>query len=116
MVQEILKLAEKHNLATKKLADFKVGDTLSVSMRIREGAKERIQAFAGTVIQIRGAGLGKTFTVRKSSNGVFVERIFPFNSPLISEVKKTRSGKVRRAKIFYIREQIGKSARIKEDK
>jgi large subunit ribosomal protein L19 len=92
------------------------GDTVSVSLRIREGEKERIQSFQGVVIQTRGKGMGKTITVRKVSGGVYVERIFPYYSPLISEIKTVRRGKTRRAKLYYLRKLSGKSTRIKEDK
>lgn len=93
---------------------FKPGDTVAVSYRIIEGAKERIQIFRGDVIQIKGTGTNKTFTVRKISHGVGVERIFPFNSPAVAMVKNLKKGKVRRAKLYYLRELTGKSARIKE--
>ena len=112
-MQEIIKKVEKKFLDTKH-PDFGVGDTIAVSLRIKEGEKERIQVYKGTVIQIRGAGTGKTFTVRKSSGNVYVERIFPFYSPLIAEIKNTRKGKVRRAKLYYLRQRSGKSVRIKE--
>ncbi len=93
---------------------FKSGDTVSVSYKIREGDKERIQVFRGDVIQIKGSGTSKTFTVRKISNGVGVERVFPFNSPFIADIKNLKKGAVRRARLYYLRELSGKSARIKE--
>lgn len=93
---------------------FKSGDTVSVSYKIREGDKERIQAFRGDVIQIKGTGSTKTFTVRKISNGVGVERVFPFNSPFIADIQNLKKGAVRRARLYYLRELSGKSARIKE--
>lgn len=93
---------------------FKSGDTVSVSYKIKEGDKERIQVFRGDVIQIKGNGTSKTFTVRKISNGVGVERVFPFNSPFIAEIKNLKKGAVRRARLYYLRELSGKSARIKE--
>lgn len=93
---------------------FKSGDTVSVSYKIREGDKERIQVFRGDVIQIKGSGISKTFTVRKISNGVGVERVFPFNSPFIADIKNLKKGAVRRARLYYLRELSGKSARIKE--
>ena len=92
------------------------GDTVSVSLRIREGDKERVQCFQGVVIQTRGKGMGKTITIRKVSGGIYVERIFPYYSPLISEIKTVRRGKTRRAKLYYLRKLSGKSTRIKEDK
>ena len=95
---------------------FKPGDTVAVSYKIVEGSKERIQIFRGDVIQIKGAGVSKTFTVRKISNGVGVERIFPLNSPNIVEVKNLKKGRVRRARLYYLRELSGKSARVREKK
>ncbi len=114
-LQEIIKQAEK-KYATKNTADFMPGDTVSVSLRILEGDKERLQAFSGVVMQKRGSGMGKSFTLRKASGNVFVERTFPLHSPLISEIKVLRKGKVRRAKLFYLRAMSGKSTRIKEKK
>ncbi|MFP4416570.1 MAG: 50S ribosomal protein L19 [Chitinispirillaceae bacterium] len=96
--------------------DFNPGDSVSISIRIQEGDKSRIQPFQGVVIQKRGSGLGKTFTVRKSSGNVYVERVFPEHSPLISEIKVTRRGKVRRSKLYYLRGLTGKATRIKEKK
>ena len=96
--------------------DFRPGDSIVVSYRIVEGAKERIQDFRGDVIQIKGTGATKTFTVRKISNGVGVERIFPFASPVIAGIKVLKRGKVRRAKLYYLRDLVGKKARIKERK
>ena len=96
---------------------FKSGDTLIVTYRIKEGDKERLQKFKGVVIQIKGGSPAtKTFTIRKISNGVGVERIFPFNSPFIESIEVNKVGKVRRARIFYLRELSGKKARIKEKK
>ena len=108
-VQEIL--AHK-----AKLPNFRAGDTITVSYKIKEGEKERIQEFSGVVIQRKGHGATRTFTVRKISNGVGVERIFPDNSPFIDGVEITKKGDVRRAKLFYIRELTGKKARIQERK
>lgn len=93
---------------------FKAGDNVVVNYKIIEGDKFRIQAFRGDVIQIKGHGANKTFTVRKMSNGVGVERIFPYSSPSIESVELLKRGKVRRARLFYLREMIGKKARIKE--
>ncbi|MCI6318949.1 MAG: 50S ribosomal protein L19 [Bacteroidales bacterium] len=96
---------------------FKAGDTLIVTYRIKEGDKERLQKFKGVVIQIKGGSPAtKTFTIRKISNGIGVERIFPFNSPFIESIEVNKVGKVRRARIFYLRELSGKKARIKEKK
>ncbi len=96
------------------IADFKVGDTVKVHFKIVEGKTERIQVYEGLVISFKNSGIGKTFTVRKNSYGVGVERIFPFHSPRIAKVELVRPGKVRRAKLYYIRDKIGKAAKIKE--
>ena len=95
---------------------FNPGDTLRVHVRIKEGDKERVQVFQGTVIGRRGGGLGETFTVRKVSGGVGVERIFPLHSPNIAKIERIREGQVRRAKLYYLRGLTGKSARIAEKK
>lgn len=106
--------------ANEKVASypsFKAGDTITVTYRIKEGDKERLQKFKGVVIQLRGASPAtKTFTIRKISNGVGVERIFPFESPFIDSIEINKYGKVRRARIFYLRKLSGKKARIKERK
>lgn len=93
---------------------FRAGDTVSVDFKIIEAGKERIQTFTGVVIQRRGTGVSETFTVRKISNNIPVERIFPLNSPRIATIKVNRLGKVRRARLFYMRDLQGKAARIKE--
>ena len=96
---------------------FKAGDTITVTYRIKEGDKERLQSFRGVVIQISGATpYTKTFTIRKVSNGIGVERIFPYESPAIDSIELNKVGKVRRARIFYLRNLSGKKARIKEAK
>jgi len=100
----------------KTIPPFRSGDTLRVNVRVKEGEKERLQAFEGVCISRRGAGVSETFTVRKISNGVGVERIFPVHSPMLSEITVVRRGRVRRAKLFYLRNVTGKSARIKEKK
>lgn len=100
----------------KNFPAFKAGDTITVTYKIKEENKERLQKFRGIVIQKRGAGAVKTFTVRKISNGVGVERIFPFSSPFIEDIEVNKYGKVRRARIFYLRGLTGKKARIKEKK
>ena len=106
--------------ANEKVASypkFKAGDTVTVTYRIKEGDKERLQKFRGVIIQIKGAARAtKTFTIRKISNGIGVERIFPFQSPFIESIEINKVGKVRRARIFYLRELSGKKARIKEKK
>jgi large subunit ribosomal protein L19 len=96
------------------LDDFNVGDTVKVHFKIVEGKNERIQVYEGLVIAIKNARLGKTFMVRKNSYGVGVERVFPLHSPRIVKVELSRPGKVRRAKLYYIRDKIGKAAKIKE--
>jgi large subunit ribosomal protein L19 len=100
----------------KEIPPFRAGDTLRVNVRVKEGDKERLQAFEGVCIARRGAGVSESFTVRKISNGVGVERIFPVHSPMLSEITVVRRGRVRRAKLFYLRNVTGKSARIKEKK
>jgi len=110
---DIIQVITKEQLRTD-LPEYKVGDTVKVHYKIKEGSKERIQAFQGIVIQQKGAGVSKTFTVRKVSNGIGVERIFPANSPLIDKIEVVRYGQVRRAKLFYLRTARGKAARIKE--
>ena len=97
------------------IPDFRSGDTVNVGVKVIEGNKTRVQSFEGVVIAISsGGGIDKTFTVRKISNGIGVERIFPYFSPVIESVKLNRRGKVKQARIFYMRERSGKSARIKE--
>lgn len=112
---DLVQQVTKKDLRTD-LKDFKVGDTIKVNYKIKEGSKERIQSFQGIVIQKRGIGMSKTFTVRKISNGVAVERIFPKNSPLIDSIDVVRYGHVRRSKLFYLRKVKGKAARVKEKK
>lgn len=113
---DLIKLVHQQLNTQPDYPDFKSGDSIIVSYKIVEGAKERIQDFRGDVLQIKGSGAGKTFTVRKISNGVGVERIFPFASPHIVEIKLVKKGKVRRAKLFYLRDLVGKKAKIKEKK
>ncbi len=96
------------------LPDFRAGDTVKVHVRVREGAKERIQIFQGVVISRRGSGTRETFTVRKVSGGIGVERIFPLHSPVIGQIEVVRRGKVRRAKLYYLRKLRGRAARIEE--
>lgn len=96
------------------IPDFKAGDTIAVDYKIHEGARERIQRFQGVVIAIKGSGVGRTCTVRKISNGIGVERILPLHSPKIKKLEKISSGRVRRSKLYYLRERTGKAAKIKE--
>lgn len=95
---------------------FRAGDTLRVNVRVKEGEKERVQAFEGVCIARRGSGVSETFTVRKISNGIGVERIFPVHSPMLAEVIVQRRGRVRRAKLYYLRHLTGKATRIRERK
>ena len=112
---DLIKIAEQAFAGEKKeYPEFRAGDTLTVTYKIKEGDKERLQKFRGVVIQRRGAGSTETFTIRKVSNGVGVERIFPFASPFIESIVVEKRGKVRRARIFYLRNLTGKKARIKE--
>ncbi|HAH79308.1 MAG TPA: 50S ribosomal protein L19 [Ruminococcaceae bacterium] len=98
----------------KELPEFEIGDTVRVDVNIREGDRERIQAFEGTVIARKGSGVSETFTVRRVSYGVGVERVFPIHSPNVKNVKVVRRGNIRRAKLYYIRNRVGKSAKVKE--
>lgn len=93
---------------------IEIGDTVRVSVKIREGDKERIQAFEGTVIARKGSGVAETFTVRRLSYGVGVERVFPIHSPNVADVTVVRKGRVRRAKLYYLRGRVGKAAKVKE--
>lgn len=104
---------EREGLRTD-IPEFGAGDTVRVSVRVREGDKERLQAFEGVCIGRRGAGTSETFTVRKVSAGVGVERIFPLHSPAVASIEVVRTGRVRRAKLYYLRKLSGKKARIKE--
>lgn len=98
----------------KELPSFSIGDTVRVGVRIREGKTERVQMFEGTVIAIKGSGISKTFTVRRVSYGVGVERVFPLHSANVDSVEVIRKGKVRRAKLYYLRDRVGKAAKVKE--
>lgn len=111
---ELIKVAEKAFEVPKEHPNFKSGDTVTVHYKIIEGNKERIQSFRGVVIQCKGQGSTETFTVRKISSGVGVERIFPMFSPFIDKIEVNKLGKVRRARIYYLRKLTGKKARIKE--
>lgn len=116
---DLIKLVEESFSQNKAASypEFKAGDTITITYRIKEGDKDRLQNFRGVVIQISGATpYTKTFTVRKISNGVGVERIFPYESPFIENIEVNKVGKVRRARIFYLRGLAGKKARIKEAK
>ena len=97
-----------------KIPAFEPGDTVVIKYKIKEGNKERAQAYKGVVLQVKGSGKNKTFTVRKMSDGIGVERIFPLNSPNLESIAVTKKGKVRRAKLYYLRSAVGKKTRIKE--
>ena len=98
----------------QEIPAFEVGDTVRIGVNIREGDKERVQMFEGTVIARKGSGISETFTVRRVSYGVGIERVFPIHSPNVKEVKVIRRGKVRRAKLYYLRDSVGKAAKVKE--
>lgn len=98
----------------KEIPSFSIGDTVNVSIKIKEGEKERIQVFTGVVIGRQGGGIRETFTVRKISYGVGVEKVFPIHSPLLENVKVVKQGVVRRAKLYYLRDKKGKAAKVKE--
>ena len=93
---------------------FEVGDTVRVMVKIKEGNRERLQAFEGTVIAKKHGGVAETFTVRRVAHGCGVERVFPMHSPNVAEIKVTRHGKVRRSKLYYLRDRVGKAAKVKE--
>ena len=112
---DLIKVAENaFAVETKEQPQFKAGDTITVHYKIREGNKERIQNYRGVVIQVKGTGVTKTFTVRKMSGNIGVERIFPLYSPFIAQIEVNKKGSVRRAKLYYLRALTGKKARIKE--
>ncbi|MDP3296299.1 MAG: 50S ribosomal protein L19 [Thermodesulfovibrionia bacterium] len=98
----------------RDITPFRVGDTVRVSIQVKEGDKERLQAFEGIVIGRKGSGIRETFTVRKISYGIGVEKVFPIHSPLISKIELIKEGKVRRAKLYYLRGKKGKAAKVKE--
>ena len=112
---DLIKVAEQAFLGDKKeFPEFKSGDTITVEYKIKEGNKERIQKYRGVVIQRRGSGSSETFTIRKMSGTIGVERIFPINLPAIQKIEVNKKGKVRRARIYYFRNLTGKKAQIKE--
>ena len=112
-MNEIIKNIEDAQLKAN-VDQFNVGDTVKVSAKIKEGNRERVQVFEGTVLKIQGTGVRKTFTVRKISNGIGVEKAWPLHSPIVESVEVVRHGKVRRAKLNYLRERTGKAAKVKE--
>jgi len=115
-MESLVKFVQDEFLGKKEIPNFKSGDTITVYYEIREGEKVRTQFFKGVVIQIKGTGLTKTFTIRKMSGTVGIERIFPINLPTIQKIEVNKRGRVRRSRIYYFRELTGKKARIKEIK
>jgi len=111
---DLIKYVQDKYIAKNDFPEFKAGDTITVYYEIKEGSKTRIQFFKGVVIQLRGSGATKTFTIRKMSGDVGVERIFPLNMPALQKIEVNRRGKVRRARIYYFRDLRGKKARIKD--
>lgn len=112
-MSDIIKEIEAAQLK-EKVDDFRVGDTVKVYAKVKEGNRERIQVFEGTVIKRQNGGARETFTVRKNSGGIGVEKTWPLHSPSIDRIEVTRHGKARRAKLFYLRERVGKKAKVKE--
>ena len=110
---DALKIISEGSIKAEK-PQFNVGDTVRVDVRIKEGERERIQAFEGTVIAKKHGGVAETFTVRRVSYGVGVERVFPVHSPNVEKVETVRNGRVRRAKLYYLRDRVGKAAKVKE--
>lgn len=113
MATDIIREIERRQMR-QDIPDFGPGDTVRVHVKVIEGERERIQVFEGVVLRRSGGGLTETFTVRKISQGIGVERIFPVHSPRIEKIEVTRKGKVRRARLYYLRERTGKAARLKE--
>lgn len=112
-MNEIIKNIEAAQLKAE-VADFRVGDTVRVSVKVIEGSRERIQVFEGTVLKRQNGGARETFTVRKFSNGIGVEKTWPLHSPIVEKIEVIRRGKVRRAKLNYLRDRVGKKAKVKE--
>ncbi|MBQ6386105.1 MAG: 50S ribosomal protein L19 [Lachnospiraceae bacterium] len=112
-MNEIIKKIEDAQLKSE-IAEFRVGDTIRVHGKIKEGNRERIQVFEGVVLKRQGGGNRATFTVRKTSNGIGVEKTWPLHSPNVEKIEVVRHGKVRRAKLFYLRDRVGKRAKVKE--
>ena len=115
-MESLVKFVQDEFVTKKEIPNFKSGDTITVFYEIREGEKVRTQFFKGVVIQIKGTGLSKTFTIRKMSGTIGIERIFPINLPTIQKIEINKKGKVRRSRIYYFRDLRGKKARIKEIK
>ncbi len=111
---DALKLIAQDSLKSEVSEAIKVGNTIKIWVKIREGERERLQAFEGTVIARKGSGVSETFTVRRVSYGVGVERVFPIHSPNVDKIELIRTGKVRRSKLYYLRDRVGKSAKVKQ--
>ena len=111
---DALKLIAQDSLKTEVSEAIKVGNTIKIWVKIREGERERLQAFEGTVIARKGSGVSETFTVRRVSYGVGVERVFPIHSPNVDKIELIRTGKVRRSKLYYLRNRVGKAAKVKQ--
>ncbi len=111
---DALKLIAQDSLKPEVSEAIKVGNTVKIWVKIREGERERLQAFEGTVIARKGSGVSETFTVRRVSYGVGVERVFPVHSPNVDKIELIRTGKVRRSKLYYLRDRVGKSAKVKQ--
>ena len=114
-MMDVIKGIEQKELK-KTLPAFTTGDTVKVAVKVKEGDKERVQVFQGVVLALKGGGLRRTFTVRKVSDGIGVERIFPLHSPTLGKVEVVQRGKTRRAKLYYLKKKMGKAARIKVDR
>lgn len=112
-MNDIIKKIEDEQLKSD-VADFRVGDTVRVHAKVIEGSRERIQVYEGTVLKRQNGGARETFTVRKNSNGVGVEKTWPVHSPIVDKIEVVRKGKARRAKLFYLRDRVGKAAKVKE--
>ena len=111
---DALKLISDSSMKKEEVPAFEVGDTVKVHVQIKEGDKSRIQVFEGTVIAKKHGGISETFTVRRVAHGVGIERVFPVHSPVVDKVEVIRHGKVRRAKLYYLRDRVGKAAKVKE--
>ena len=112
-MNDIIKSIEDAQLKSE-VTEFNVGDTVRVHAKVKEGNRERVQVFEGTVLKRQNGGIKETFTVRKNSNGVGVEKTWPVHSPVVEKIEVVRRGKVRRAKLFYLRDRVGKAAKVKE--
>ncbi len=114
-MQDLIQRAVKSSHVTKNFPTFRAGDTVEVHVKVKEGEKERIQLYRGVVLKLQGAGVSRSFTVRKISDGVGVERTFPFTSPIIEKVDLIANGQIRRSKLYYLRRLEGKAAKVKSE-